>query len=58
MDPKSPDPKNPAQFFTNVANLLKSSLHPGAHAQYVHEAVTLLEQMAADSTKPETASGQ
>lgn len=40
---------NPAVFFSNVAELIRAALHPGAHAGFAHFASQKLDEMAADA---------
>lgn len=42
---------NGVNVFRNIVSLLKGALHPGAHAQYVTEAISFLEQVIAKETE-------
>lgn len=48
---QEPTPVTGVNVFKNIVSLLKAALHPGAHAQYVTEAIAFLEQIIAKETE-------
>lgn len=49
--PQEQAPASGVRVFVNIVSLLKGALHPGAHAQFVSEAIAFLEQVIAKESE-------